>query len=401
MPIDGIFNYNGTVEIVDGIISSCRVGVENENNGNLTITGGRIVNNTAGGIRNKGTLAISGAPTITGNVYEGRDGNIVLHGSTMIEVGAMTNATPIGVARCIYYSGSGTNWLTGLFTTGGNAAQYRKNFKSDYESYYVVTNGNELELSTEEPKPDVIINKVPSANDNLFYTGKPQELVAAGEATDGKMQYALGKDNTTAPTEGWSEAIPTATDVGTYYVWYKAVSEDGLTETEPVCIEVTIKGALLVVKDRSNISSMFKKFGEKNYKYRFKVEDRVQRKIARVSRKGKIKVKKVGTVKVSLFRKVKGGTWTKVEEQAITTEKPEIPKKITTLKIGDKVNITRFIKNNDKMINKPTSYSSSKPEVASIDSAGNITVKKSGRTKISIIYGKGQGAAVYKVKLKI
>ena len=65
------------------------------------------------------------------------------------------------------------------------------------------------------------------------------------------------------------------------------------------------------------------------------------------------------------------------------------------------MNATSFIKNNDKMINKPTSYVSSKPEVASIDSAGNITVKKSGRTKISIIYGTGKGAAVYKVKLKI
>ncbi len=156
-----------------------------------------------------------------------------------------------------------------------------------------------------------------------------------------------------------------------------------------------------VVKSKTYITSFFRKYGEKGYKYKFKVEDKKQRRIAFVNRKGRLKAKRVGTVTVVLLRKVKGGRWSKIEEQTFKTEKPDIPKKVTDLKVGDKVNVASFIKNNDKMINKPTSYVSSKPEVASIDSEGNITVKKRGSTRIKIIYDSGKGVAVYKVRLKI
>ena len=65
----------------------------------------------------------------------------------------------------------------------------------------------------------------PTAKCDLVYTGYPQELVDAGSVTIGEMQYALGTDAATAPTEGWSASIPTGTAVGTYYVWYKVVSD--------------------------------------------------------------------------------------------------------------------------------------------------------------------------------
>ena len=40
-------------------------------------------------------------------------------------------------------------------------------------------------------------------------------LTVTGKATGGEMQYALDTDATTAPTDGWSTSILTATDVGT------------------------------------------------------------------------------------------------------------------------------------------------------------------------------------------
>ena len=55
------------------------------------------------------------------------------------------------------------------------------------------------------------------------------------------MQYALGTDDTTAPTSGWDTTIPSKTDAGTYYVWYKVVGDDTHTDIEPACITVTIE----------------------------------------------------------------------------------------------------------------------------------------------------------------
>ena len=58
------------------------------------------------------------------------------------------------------------------------------------------------------------VTNAPTAK-NLNYNGQAQELVTAGTATGGSMQYAIGTDATTAPTSGWGTSIPTATEVGT------------------------------------------------------------------------------------------------------------------------------------------------------------------------------------------
>ena len=57
------------------------------------------------------------------------------------------------------------------------------------------------------------------------------------------MQYALGENGETAPADGWSEDIPTGTEVGTYYVWYKVVGDEHHSDSEPVHVVVEIKEA--------------------------------------------------------------------------------------------------------------------------------------------------------------
>lgn len=83
----------------------------------------------------------------------------------------------------------------------------------------------------------------------LNYTGSPVLLVNAGSTGDGTLYYALGENGTTAPDfdgasdtadKKWSTSIPTATNVGTYYVWYKAVGDETHTDSEAKCITVTI-----------------------------------------------------------------------------------------------------------------------------------------------------------------
>ena len=86
------------------------------------------------------------------------------------------------------------------------------------------------------------VETAPEAND-LTYTGQPQTLTTAGAAAEGTMQYyvATGTDVPATDTDiPWSESLATATDVGTYHVWYRAyVGEENVTT--PTDVTVTIK----------------------------------------------------------------------------------------------------------------------------------------------------------------
>jgi len=71
----------------------------------------------------------------------------------------------------------------------------------------------------------------PTAISSLVYNGKAQALVQAGSAIHGTMKYAVGQ---TAPAEAsdWSENVPTGTDAGTYYVWYKIFGDENHLDTD-------------------------------------------------------------------------------------------------------------------------------------------------------------------------
>ena len=85
-------------------------------------------------------------------------------------------------------------------------------------------------------KEAATVTKAPEAK-TLTYNGQAQELVTAGTATGGEMQYALG--NATEATQPYTTSIPTATDAGTYYVWYKAVGSDGDSAAAYVTVTVS------------------------------------------------------------------------------------------------------------------------------------------------------------------
>lgn len=93
--------------------------------------------------------------------------------------------------------------------------------------------------------PAATVTKKPTAK-RLTYNGSAQTLVEAGTASGGTMQYALGKDTNTAPTDGWSASIPKGTNAGTYYVWYKVKGNTNHTDSATACITVKIE------KDNTN-----------------------------------------------------------------------------------------------------------------------------------------------------
>ena len=69
----------------------------------------------------------------------------------------------------------------------------------------------------------------------LTYTGSAQELVTVtGTPTCGTMYYALG--TATEATEQYTTSIPTETNAGTYYVWYKVTGDENHNDTEPAYV---------------------------------------------------------------------------------------------------------------------------------------------------------------------
>ncbi len=80
----------------------------------------------------------------------------------------------------------------------------------------------------------------PAAAAGLICDGSAHELVTAGTASGGEMQYAPGTDGTTAPAAGWSTAIPKGTEAGTYYIWYKVVGDKNHLDSEPAFVTAVI-----------------------------------------------------------------------------------------------------------------------------------------------------------------
>ena len=74
---------------------------------------------------------------------------------------------------------------------------------------------------------------------NRTYDGTEKTLVTVTcEAIGGTMQYALGTE--TEATQPYTTSIPTGTNAGTYYVWYKVVGDENHNDTEPASVTASI-----------------------------------------------------------------------------------------------------------------------------------------------------------------
>lgn len=114
--------------------------------------------------------------------------------------------------------------------------QYTITFKNEMTT----VNYTSVNVTSGKAKDPAVVSEPPKAK-TLTADGSAQGLVTAGKAENGTMQYVIGKDASTAPTSGWGESIPTGTEAGTYYVWYKAKGDNDHTDSEPACVEAVIK----------------------------------------------------------------------------------------------------------------------------------------------------------------
>ncbi|MBE6748484.1 MAG: hypothetical protein E7557_04545 [Ruminococcaceae bacterium] len=106
---------------------------------------------------------------------------------------------------------------------------------------YVGSPVNEAPSATEftvnVTKADSTVLTAPTAIENLVYTGEEQNLVAAGTATNGTIEYKLGESEDAE----WSTTVPAATDAGTYNVYYRVVGNENYNDVEaagPVTVTI-------------------------------------------------------------------------------------------------------------------------------------------------------------------
>lgn len=101
------------------------------------------------------------------------------------------------------------------------------------DNYTAATKTAQFEIK----KAAATVTTAPAAKTELVYNRNAQELVTAGYADGGKLNYKLGENGT------WSETIPTATDAGDYKVYYKVVGDESHSDTAETEIPVTIAQA--------------------------------------------------------------------------------------------------------------------------------------------------------------
>lgn len=91
---------------------------------------------------------------------------------------------------------------------------------SGKDNYQLAEQGQQ-ESTTASITPKVLdVTKAPEAVANLVYNSTSQTLVKAGEAEGGTLQYSLAENGT------FSAELPSATEPGTYTVYYKAAASD-------------------------------------------------------------------------------------------------------------------------------------------------------------------------------
>ncbi len=163
---------------------------------------------------NKATPTVT-APTAKTGTYTGEAQELINAGST-------TGGT-------IQYSLNGTTYSTDIPKATDAGA---------YTVYYKVIGGdNYADVAAESVS--VTIAKAastvtaPTAKADLHYAGKAQALITAGSATGGTIKYSL---------DGaiYSTTIPTATNPGTYTVYYMVEGDKNHENTTPASVEVEI-----------------------------------------------------------------------------------------------------------------------------------------------------------------
>ena len=196
---------------------------------------------TCGGGKATKTTTTAGQLVATNSIDSENDISVINVNATSVEIGTTVEAsdgTVVQIDKYVIYYGaaasSGTPFPLTWDPETPNTAIIDK-----MPAGNVIVNVEYYDYAT------LADNSVTAATDAAANTDAKLLTVADGATTEGTLMYAIGESNTTAPTTGWSDKVPTAdglhndtnTDV---YVWYYIKGDDTHSDTEPKCITVTV-----------------------------------------------------------------------------------------------------------------------------------------------------------------
>ena len=187
----------------------------------FTMNGGEISGNSAnyggGGVFvENGTFTVSGKPTVSKNT-SGSEGNkvtdnVYLYPNKTITIGNGLTGGTIGVTTGSATPPTGDSTVA-ITTSTPNANGYLDYFKSDNDSYDIVTNKQHTQLELKaKPKTELTSSntKITITNDDGFmYSGTeitPKVMVTYNGSTDGNKTLELGKDYTVSGDTGGTNA---------------------------------------------------------------------------------------------------------------------------------------------------------------------------------------------------
>ena len=224
--------------------------------------------------------AINPAVTINGWTY----------GETANEPGVTAESNPgSGTPTYEYFTDAACTVRTSAANSGADSAggvpknagtYYIKATVPETDDYKAGTGSTGFTIAKAAINTQAI--NTPTAAANLTYTGSAQALITAGSCEYGEMQYALGTE--TGATQPYTASIPTATDAGTYYVWYKVVGDANHNDVAAQKIEITVKKVTITAPAKGKVFTVSK------CKYKITDEKKYTVSIMGTSKKGKLTI---------------------------------------------------------------------------------------------------------------
>ena len=207
----------------------------------------------------------------TADVTKNQDGSVEI--SLTFSKTALTPVTISAANQEVDYSRNGVSIpVQGMFTVpeGAGAATYSVTNGTGAGSYdkqsgkLSVTKCGTFTVSVNTAATDthtagvasatLTVNKAeatvtPPTARTLIFNGSNQDLVVSGSTEDGTVLYAVTTEDTQSAPESFFETIPSATDMGTYYVWYKVQGDDNHNDTTAEKLKVTINAPVFGTPD--------------------------------------------------------------------------------------------------------------------------------------------------------
>ncbi|MBQ8982739.1 MAG: hypothetical protein IJ079_04045, partial [Lachnospiraceae bacterium] len=236
---------SNTAEQPDNITVTATGTFDNENVGtdktvtisNLTLGGTSASNYTLAedGQQDTATATITPAALTEVSVIQSSD--LIYNGNALVPA-VTASATAVNDQEVTFtYSDTEDGTYTTAVPSVTDAGTYTR--------YYKATAPNHSEaagsFTVTVIYPAAEVTTAPTKVNGLIYDGTAQTLINNdGVASGGTLMYAVGNDDETAPEDGYDVELPSGTNAGSYYIWYKAIGDATHSDSLPVCITTVI-----------------------------------------------------------------------------------------------------------------------------------------------------------------